>query len=228
MTRPESALLFAAGFGTRMAPLTQDRPKPLITVGGQPLIGHALDLLRAAGIGRIVANTHYRAGQLTPFLSGNRIVESHEPTILDTGGGLKQALPLLGGGPVITLNTDAVWTGPNPVTRLLQHWNPDRMDCLMMLIPRKAATGHAGPGDFLPGSDGRLTPGPGAVYSGLQIISPDPFSAETRSVFGMHDVWSAMIAKGRLYGIEHTGGWCDVGRPDAIPLAEALLRAADV
>ena len=126
-------MLFAAGFGTRMGALTAERPKPLIAVAGKPLIDHALDLVEPLGLARVVANLHYKPEPLIAHLSGRGILFSHEtPDILETGGGLRHALPLLGRGPVFTMNTDAVWRGPNPLTLLAEAWNPDRMDAILI------------------------------------------------------------------------------------------------
>ncbi|MEZ5686732.1 MAG: NTP transferase domain-containing protein, partial [Paracoccaceae bacterium] len=133
---PDALMLFAAGFGTRMGALTRHRPKPLIEVAGRPLLDHALDLARGAGVTRIVANTHYLGDQVRHHLAGTGVEISDETEeILETGGGLRKALPLLGAGPVFTLNTDAVWTGENVITRLSQLWDPARMDALLALIP---------------------------------------------------------------------------------------------
>ena len=233
MTAPNALLLFAAGFGTRMGALTADRPKPLIPVAGRPLLDHALALAEAAGIARQVVNAHYKADQIAAHLADRPdIALSHEtPDILDTGGGLRQALPLLGPGPVYTLNTDAVWTGPNPLATLGGVWSPERMDALLLLIPRARALGHGGAGDFLRAGerdgerDGpeRLTRGPGEVYTGAQIIAPDRLAAHPPGAFSLNGVWDAIAAEGRLYGVLHPGGWCDVGRPDGIARAEAML-----
>lgn len=249
MTAPNAILLFAAGFGTRMGALTADRPKPLIPVAGRSLLDHALALSDAAGIARKVVNSHYKADQIAAHLADRPdIALSHEtPDILDTGGGLRQALPLLGPGPVYTLNTDAVWTGPNPLATLGGAWSPARMDALLLLIPRVRALGHRGAGDFLRagerdggrdgesdggrdgGRDGgldgaeRLTRGPGEVYTGAQIIAPDRLAAHPPGAFSLNGVWDAIAAEGRLYGVLHPGGWCDVGRPDGIARAEAML-----
>lgn len=237
MTAPNAILLFAAGFGTRMGALTADRPKPLIAVAGRSLLDHALALSDAAGIARKVVNAHYKADQIAAHLADRPdIALSHEtPDILDTGGGLRQALPLLGPGPVYTLNTDAVWTGPNPLATLGGVWSPERMDALLLLIPQARASGHRGAGDFLRagerdgGRDGerdgaqRLTRGPGEVYTGAQIIAPDRLAAHAPGAFSLNGVWDAIAAEGRLYGVLHPGGWCDVGRPDGIARAEAML-----
>ncbi|WP_372921728.1 NTP transferase domain-containing protein, partial [Roseovarius sp.] len=134
---PRSVMLFAAGFGTRMGALTAERPKPMIEVAGRPLIDHALSLVRAHRPDRIVANVHYRPDPLIRHLEGSEVIISHEtPDILETGGGLRAALPHLGEGPVFTMNTDAVWSGPNPLDLLFDLWQPARMDALLLCVPR--------------------------------------------------------------------------------------------
>ena len=224
---PPPLMLFAAGFGTRMGALTATRPKPLIPVAGKPLIDHALTLADAAGVTRIVANTHYLPDQIAAHLAPRDIALSHEtPAILETGGGLKAALPLLGGNPVLTLNTDAVWTGANPLTQLIAAWDGARMDGLLLLLPAADAKGHTGTGDFLMDADGRLTRAKGAagaVYLGAQMLRTDGLSDISEEVFSLNLLWDGMIAAGRLFGLIHEGGWCDVGRPEGITQAEALL-----
>jgi MurNAc alpha-1-phosphate uridylyltransferase len=223
-------MLFAAGFGTRMGALTADRPKPLIPVAGRPLIDHALDQARAAGADRIVVNTHYRAGQIAAHLAGTGVQISHEPgPILDTGGGLRAALPLLGPGPVALLNTDAVWTGANPLTQLAEGWDGARMDALFLLLPCAQATGHAGGGDFRLLPDGRIDRGSGGedhVYLGASILNPACLGGVTGEAFSLNRPWTAILAAGRGFGLVHQGGWCDVGHPAGITLAEALLAGA--
>lgn len=225
---PGAVMLFTAGFGTRMGALTRDRPKPLIEVAGRSLLDHALKEVDAAGAERIVANLHYLPEQIVRHLSAREdIVFSDETeTILETGGGLLQALPLLGPGPVATLNTDVVWTVGNPVAELRAAWQPARMDGLLLLVPRDRATGHTGAGDFdlLPG--GRIRRGRGFVYAGAGIVKTEGLAAIGERVFSLNRLWDAMGSAGRLHGVVHRGGWCDVGRPEAIPLAEALLEGA--
>ncbi len=221
-------MLFAAGFGTRMRPLTDTRPKPLVEVAGRPLIDHALDL--ADGVAaKTVANLHYRANQLEAHLGPKGVATIIEtPQILDTGGGLRNALPLLGYGPVMTLNTDAIWTGVNPLAALTDAFDPGRMDALLMLIAPDAALGHRGDGDFTLDADGRITRGAGYIYGGAQILKTDSLAGIAEGVFSLNLVWDRMIEAGRLFGIVHDGRWCDVGRPESIPLAETLLDAPDV
>lgn len=222
-------MLFAAGFGTRMGALTATRPKPLIEVAGRPLIDHALTLIEAHGAAPVVANLHYLPDQLERHLAGRNIRLSHEtPEILETGGGLRAALPLLGPGPVFTMNTDAVWRGPNPLDQLAADWKPEEMDALLLCIPRAQAIGHTGAGDFRLGPGLRATRGPGSVYSGLQIVKPDLLHTIPEHSFSLNRIWDAMLAGGRLCAVDYPGQWCDVGRPEGIALAESMLAAADV
>lgn len=220
---PNSLLIFAAGFGTRMGALTATRPKPLVEVAGKPLIDHALDIANFAGIDSIVANLHYLPEQLAAHLAPKGIKLSLETEILETGGGLRRALPLLGEGPVFTMNSDAVWTGANPLDELRTVWDPERMDALLLLIPQDAATGHSGAGDFIPAPNGQLARGPGLVYSGAQIIRTEALRDVEQEVFSLNLLWNRMLEDGRLFGTVHTGGWCDVGHPGGINEAEALL-----
>ena len=215
-------MIFAAGFGTRMRPLTETHPKPLIEVAGRPLIDHALHL--AQGSEPIVVNTHYLGDQIARHLSDRDIHVVHEPEILDTGGGLRNALPLLGPGPVITLNSDAVWTGPNPLDTLRAAWDAERMDALLLLVPGPAARGYTGEGDFAVDTEGRLTRGAGHVYSGAQIIKPEGLADVPDAAFSLNLLWNAMQPEGRLFGVVHQGGWCDVGHPGGIAEAEAMLE----
>ena len=227
--KPDAVMLFAAGFGTRMGALTRDRPKPQIPVAGRPLIDHALALARDIAPARIVANLHYRPEPLEAHLAPLGIILSHEqPQILDTGGGLRAALPLLGGGPVFTLNTDAVWVGPNPLRLLRAAWDPLRMDALLTCIPPAGAIGHAGTGDFLAQPDGRLRRGPGLIYGGAQIVKPGALSEFGEAAFSLNLLWDRMLKQGRLFGLSYPGRWCDVGHPEGIALAERMLEESDV
>lgn len=227
--RPQAVMLFAAGFGTRMGALTADRPKPLVHVAGRALIDHALALVGDAGIARKVANLHYRAEMLEKHLAGRDVLISVEtPDILETGGGLRQAMPLLGEGPVFTLNTDAIWKGPNPLSLALQAWDPARMDALLVCISPDMAVGHAGRGDFVIDEAGHLSRGPGWVYGGAQIIRTEALNTIPDRAFSLNLLWDRMQAQGRLFGLRYPGQWCDVGRPEGIALAENLIGQHDV
>ncbi len=222
-------MMFAAGFGTRMGALTADQPKPLIKIAGKPLIDHALDLVDDFGARRIVVNLHYKPEQLEKHLSGRDILLSHEqPDILETGGGLRHALPLLGDGPVFTSNTDAIWRGPNPFRLLADAWDPARMDALLLCVPPEHAKGHIGAGDFLIDAQGRACRGPGMVYSGVQIIRTDGLHDIPDPSFSLNVLWDRMLEDRRLFALPYPGAWCDVGRPDGIKLAEAMLDTPDV
>ena len=231
--RPGLPLMIpAAGFGTRMGALTAQRPKPLIKVAGRALIDRALDLAAEAGCDPVVVNLHYLGQQIADHLAGRPVHLSWErDLILDTGGGLRQALPILGAGPVATLNPDGVWTGPNPLISLTDHWDLARMDGLLMLAPVETVYPSGGRSDFSMDEAGRLTRhsergGQGYVYLGTQIIRTEGLARIDVPVFSTNLLWDQMIAAGRAYGLLHPGGWCDVGRPEGIAEAEAMLRAA--
>ncbi len=222
-------MLFAAGFGTRMGALTAEQPKPMIPVAGRPLIDHALALVDEMGVPRVVVNLHHKPDPLIDHLEGRGIAFSLEqPDILDTGGGLRQALPMLGDGPVFTLNTDAVWRGPNPLSLLAEAWDPARMDALLICVPPANAIGHKGAGDFLITPDGQITRGPGHVYGGVQILKTDRLAAIEDKAFSLNLLWNRMAEDGRLFGLDYPGKWCDVGHPEGIALAEALLEDGHV
>jgi MurNAc alpha-1-phosphate uridylyltransferase len=226
---PTALMMFAAGFGTRMKHLTKDQPKPMIKVAGTALIDHSLALAKGAGCDPIVANLHYKPDVLARHLEGSGVTTLTElPDILETGGGLRNALPVLGNGPVYTMNTDAVWAGPNPIKQLAEAWNPDEMDALLMCIPTAQAVGHEGTGDFTLGADGRIIRGPGVVYSGVQIIKTDLLKDITKDAFSLNLIWNEMFKDNRMFGLSYPGKWCDVGHPDGITLAENMLAQTDV
>ena len=222
-------MLFAAGFGTRMKPLTNDRPKPMIPVAGKPLVDHALDLARDAQCEPIVANLHYLPDLLVRHLDPQgvqTIVET--PKILETGGGVRNALPLLGDAPILTLNTDAVWAGHNPLTLLQEAWRPDEMDALLICIPPSHAEGFKGAGDFHIRSDGTLKRGPGVIYGGAQILKTELLHAVEEDAFSLNRIWDMMLERGTLFGLPYPGRWCDVGHPEGITLAEQMVRSHGV
>ncbi len=237
---PDAVMIFAAGFGTRMGALTADRPKPLIEVAGKPLLDHALDLTPAISPRRIVVNTHFLSDQMQEYLtqkSDPKLHISYETEqILDTGGGLKQALPLLANEPetpevtasVFTLNSDAVWRGENPLPALAAAWKPETMDALLMCVPIARTRGYLDGGNFDIHTDGRLTPGTGMVYSGAQIMKTDKLHTIDKSAFSLRDLWFEMADAGRLYGLTYSGLWADVGHPDGITAAEDMMAASHV
>ncbi len=226
---PSAVMMFAAGLGTRMGDLTRDRPKPLIEVAGRPLFDHAFELTKAITPETVVVNTYYKPEMMAEALRPYNVRISNEsPQALETGGGLKHALPLLGSEPVFTMNTDAIWSGPNPLQLLAEAWDPSKMDALLICVPGTQALGHAGPGDFFLDQDSRVSRGGSLVYGGIQIIKTDRLNDISEQVFSLNLVWDLMREENRLFGLPYPGQWCDVGTPEGIPLAETLLDPADV
>jgi MurNAc alpha-1-phosphate uridylyltransferase len=218
-------MLFAAGFGTRMKHLTANQPKPLVKVSGKALIDHTLEIARGVAPQTILANLHYLPHMLVDHLSGTGVQTILEtPEILETGGGLRNALPILGDAPVITMNTDAIWSGPNPVKMALDAWNPDQMDALLVCVPVNKTVGYSGNGDFAIDANGSLLRGNGTVYGGVQIIKTDRLAAVGETAFSLNVIWDQMLKDERLFGIKYTGNWCDVGHPDGIKMAEDMLN----
>lgn len=231
----DTAMIMAAGKGTRMMPLTADRPKPLIEVGGVALLDHVLDHLRDAGVGKIVVNVHYLAQQVEQHLAVSAAdldlrISDERALLRDTGGGLVQALPLISDDPFICVNADNWWTnaGDNAISQLMAHWDDDRMDVLMLLIPLKTAYNSQGIGDFNMDSDGRLSRRQGDapasyVWTGIQMLSKRLIVDPPADVFSTNIFWDRAIAQGRCMGIVHDGLWFDVGYPAAIAATEAKL-----
>ncbi|MCV6825631.1 MULTISPECIES: nucleotidyltransferase family protein [Halocynthiibacter] len=227
---PDALMLFTAGKGTRMGSLTRDLPKPLIKVAGRPLVDHALDLVSPMPELRVVANLHTHADKLEAHLSQSSLVLSDErDALLETGGGLRKAIPLLNSSPVFTLNSDAVWKGPNPLECLKSAWDPNKMDALLLLIPSENAIGHMGSGDFALENDSRISRGGPYVYTGAQIIKTERLDEIEEDAFSLNALWDILIQSDRVFGTVYSGSWCDVGRPENIALAENMLRGnADV
>ncbi len=228
---PNSVMIFAAGHGTRMGDLTRDLPKPLIPVAGKPLLDYAIELADAAGISRKLVNAHYLAHLIVQHLQNRPEIDIslEEGEALETGGGLKLALQILGHDPLFTLNSDALWVGPNPLTTLRRDWQPGRMQALLSVVPLDRAIGHSGRGDFSMDRDGRLTrfrDGDGIpyVYTGAQILRTGQVRNVAEARFSFNLVWDKMIAMGQLFGSEHAGKWIDVGTPQGIDLAETMLK----
>lgn len=229
--RPDTAMVFAAGHGTRMAPLSDTTPKPMVRINGLPMIDFALD--RLAGMRKVAVNTHYLAEQLEQHLAKREgvICIREEPDILDTGGGLRNALPVLGSNPVLTMNCDMVFSGQDPVELLLRTWNGAQMDALLVLIRHENTIEHSGPGDFFLDDSGVVSrranhASAPYVYSGLQIIKTQKLHDVPSRVFSLNLLWDQMIAKGSAFGVVFEGNWVDVGHPRGVVAAEQVL--ADV
>ncbi|RMH45802.1 MAG: nucleotidyltransferase family protein [Alphaproteobacteria bacterium] len=224
--RPDAAMIFAAGLGTRMAPLTLSRPKALVEVAGRPLVDHAIALAREAGIGRIVVNVHHFADMMAAHLRNRGVLISDERgRLLETGGGLKKARPLLDAEAVVTINVDAILSGPNAIDALASAWDPSRMDGLLLLVAPPDRLAHAGGGDFAASGDpGPIRRGGPLTYAGLAILSLSDAADWPDGAFSLNVVFDRMIASGRLFGLRHRGSWVDVGHPDGIAAAERLLK----
>lgn len=232
---PKTAMVLAAGLGTRMRPLTDDRPKALVEVGGRALIDHVLDRLAEAGVERAVVNVHWFADRLESHLAargrGPAIVISDERAeLLETGGGLKKAAGLLGSDPVFVANIDSVWTDPkgDALNQLARLWNPSIMDVALLLARREGSIGFEGDGDFFLADDGRLTfrgdaPEAPVAYMGVHICRPDYVADGPDGPFSLADLWRRSAAAGRLYGCVLDGDWMHVGDPQARDEAEARL-----
>ncbi len=233
---PSCAMVLAAGLGKRMRPLTATRPKPLIEVAGRTLLDHALDRLEEAGVGRAVVNVHYLAGAVEAHLAKRRrgpatVISDERDQLLETGGGVVKALPMIGCDPFLVVNSDTIWVdGPfNSLAMLAERFDPARMDVCLMLVPAPHATCHAGPGDFRVAADGRLSwrrPGTVAthVYAGAHVCAKGLFAGSPDGPFSLVRLWSRAIEAGRAYGFVHPGLWFDVGTPPAIAVTEARLK----
>ncbi|ALI55703.1 nucleotidyltransferase family protein [Celeribacter marinus] len=215
-------MLFCAGRGSRMRALTEKCPKPMIHVAGRPLVDYALahfDVFDTR-----VANTHYLPESLEQHLAIRGVTTIFEPDLLETGGGLKNASSLFNGDAVFTMNTDAVWLGDGAVDALRSAWNPDIMDALLLTVHLSKTHGHLGSGDFDIDADGRIHRGGDLVYTGLQIIKLDAVKEIADTAFSMNKVWDALDKKGRIFGAQFDGQWCDVGHPKGIEIAESALK----
>lgn len=231
----DTAMLMAAGLGKRMRPLTATRPKPLVKVAGKPLMDHALDRLEAGGIRKVVVNVHYLADTVEAHLKARKCpldfaISDERSKLLETGGGLMKAKPLLGDQPFFCANSDNLWIdGPQETLGMMRRlWDPTRMDALLLLVSLARATCHKGPGDFHMDATGRLQRRKGAyvapfVFTGVQILSPSLLVDPPGDVFSTNIFWNRAIEAGRLYGVAHQGLWFDVGTPQAIPVTESIL-----
>ncbi len=228
------AMLLAAGLGTRMRPLTCERPKPLVEVGGKPLIDHALERLRQAGVEQAVVNVHYKAEMLEKHLSTTSkpkiVISDEREELLETGGGLVKALPHLGTDPFFMVNTDSLWTeGAQPsLERLRRAWNDDSMDMLLLLCSTVSSHGYSGLGDFNCDSNGTITRRAESeiapfVFTGVYLVHPRIFKGAPKGKFSMNVLFDRAIETGRLKGLRHDGQWMDVGTPEAIQMAEDVL-----
>jgi len=231
---PETAMVLAAGLGKRMRPLTATRPKPLIEVAGAALIDHALARVRDAGVGRAVVNVHYMAERIEAHLAaraqGLEIAVSDErAALLETGGGVAKALPLIHGDPFFVVNADNLWIdGPRgALAELALAWDGAAMDALLLVVPLAGATGYEGQGDFRMEADGRLARrGEGLapyVFTGVQLLAKRLFEGVAVAPFSLNRLYDRALGVGRLFGVAYGGLWFHVGTPGVIAEAEAVL-----
>lgn len=232
---PATAMVMAAGLGKRMRPLTDDRPKPMVELAGKPLIDHVLDRLRAAGVARIVVNVHYRPEVLEAHLAESAAglavtISDERGLLLETGGGLVKAAPLIDCDPFLVVNSDNFWVdGPADALKLLASgWDDKRMDALLLLVSHARAGNHGGQGDFHMDRFGRLRRRARSrvapyVFTGIQIISKRLLSGAPDGAFSTNILWDRAIAAGRCFGAVHHGLWFDVGSPDALKATERAI-----
>jgi N-acetyl-alpha-D-muramate 1-phosphate uridylyltransferase len=235
MAQIDTAMVLAAGLGTRMRPLTDRTPKPLVELGGRPLLDHVLDRLAAAGIGRAVVNVHHFADQIEAHLTPRRYpaikFSNERGAILETGGGVLKALPDLGSRPFIVHNSDSVWTeyGRSNLGLLKEAWAPQRMDALLLLAPCATSIGYDGRGDYhLDATTGRLRRKSAGeqtslVFAGVSILKPQLFDGVTDRAFSLVKIFDRADASKRLCGVVLEGTWMHVGTPAALKEAEEHL-----
>jgi MurNAc alpha-1-phosphate uridylyltransferase len=231
-------MIMAAGLGKRMRPLTATRPKPLIEVAGQSLLDHVLERLRVAGVGKAVVNVHYLADAVEAHLEsrphGLEIAISDERSLLlETGGGLVKAAPLIDADPFLAVNSDNLWIdGPADTLKLLaSQWDDERMDALLLLVPLARAENHRGQGDFHMDRTGRLRRRERShvapfVFTGIQMLSKRLLRDAPEGPFSTNVLWNRAIEDGRCFGAVHQGLWFDVGTPKSIGMTEAALENA--
>lgn len=231
---PKRAMILAAGFGKRLRPLTHKTTKALIKVGGRPMVDRSIDRLEEAGIERIVVNLHHLSGQLEQHLrsrKGPEILFSHEDEILETGGGVVKALPMLGNEPFLVVNADVMWlNGPtSALERLAAIWDETKMDGLLLLHSTVDAYGYTGMGDFNIDAAGLLAQRPERelspyLFTGIQILHPRFFEDSPEGPFRLRFLYDRAIENERLYGVVHDGEWFHVGTPEGLADAELYLR----
>jgi MurNAc alpha-1-phosphate uridylyltransferase len=234
----KQAMVLAAGLGTRMRPITETMPKPLVRIGGKPMIDYVLDALVAAGVQTVVVNVHHHADQMETHLAKEKRVEirisNERDQLMDSGGGLTKGLKSLDRDqPALVTNADLFWVGepdnePDNLSRLALRFDPLRMDMAMLCVEQERTTGHNGKNDFSMAYDGRLTRfAPGAlnpvVYAGALALMPHLFDDAPDGPFNLNIYFDRAIATGRLFGTGLNGQWLTVGTPDAIAPAEAVV-----
>ncbi|MES2342628.1 MAG: nucleotidyltransferase family protein [Pseudomonadota bacterium] len=232
---PKTAMVLAAGIGSRMRPLTDHRPKALVRVKGKALIDHVLDRLAEAGIETAIVNVHHFADQMEAHLAGRThpkvVIADERAGLLDSGGGIKNARHLLGDDPILVANIDSLWVGGEtpPLEAMKQAWDPTKMDLLVLLVPREKGIGLEGPRGFRMEPDGRIVhmaddanPAPLANV-GFQIMKPQLLDDQPEGAFSVLPIWWRLQDEGRIFGVAMDAFWLHVGDPAARDEAEARL-----
>ena len=234
---PARGMILSAGLGTRMRPLTLHTPKPLLGVAGRSLLDRALDRLAAAGVSQVAVNGHWLAPRIEAACRARahpRCIYLHEPRLLDSGGGIANALAkrAIGPGPFFVVNGDSLWLdGAEPALhRLARAFDPRAMDAMLLLLPTAAATGYAGRGDFSLDEAGRLAwpedeAGAPFVYIGVQVLHPRAFERFGQGAYGLREVWQVAIEDGRAFGLCHDGAWFHLSTPADLDVAENSVRS---
>jgi MurNAc alpha-1-phosphate uridylyltransferase len=237
VSKPRRAMVLAAGLGTRMAPLTTSVPKPMVPVGGKPLVDHVLERLAVAGVELVVVNVHHMADLIEGHVAGRArpkvAISNERDGLLGTGGGVVKALPLLGDAPFFHVNSDTIWIeGPRPnLDRLASSFDPQAMDALLLLAPTATSIGYEGRGDFSMSPDGRLLKRGECevvpfVYAGAAVLSPRMFDGAPSGAFALTKLFDRAAEAGRLHGLRLEGLWMHVGSPDAVTKAESAILAS--
>jgi MurNAc alpha-1-phosphate uridylyltransferase len=230
----DRAMVLAAGLGTRMRPLTDTLPKPLVPVAGKALIDHVLDRLADAGVTEAVVNVHHMADAIEKHLKGRTrpaiVISDERGELLDTGGGVVKALKALGEAPFFHLNSDTIWIeGVTPnLGRLAAMFDLSQMDAVVLLAATATSIGYEGRGDFAMAPDGRLKRRAERevvpfVYAGAAVLSPGLFADAPKGAFSLNRLFDRAIEAGRLFGLRLEGTWMHVGTPAAIKAAEAAI-----
>lgn len=233
-------MILSAGLGTRMGDMSRRTPKPLVKVAGRTLLDRALDRADEAGLERVVINVHHHAEQIEAHVearvrAGQVVISDERDQLLETGGGVRKALPLLGEQPFFTMNSDALWLdgAGSTLLRLASHFDADRMDALLLLIPTADALGYDGVGDFIPFADSMApvpiafrdeAPAAPVMFGGIMMIRPEAYDDTPEGAWSNRLVFRRAVAKGRLFGLKHDGHWMHVGTPEGVTDAEARLK----
>jgi MurNAc alpha-1-phosphate uridylyltransferase len=228
------AMILAAGKGTRLRPITDRTPKPLVKVAGRPLIEYSFDLLKAAGIRRVVVNKHHLADQIEAYVANREdfeiTVSDETAALLETGGGVLKALPLLGKNPFFVLNSDVIVRDhrTNSLIQMVSRWNPEEMDVLLLLHPVSSADGYQGRGDFTMDESGQLTrrderSSAPFMFTGIQLLNPALFDDSPEGAFSLNVIYDKAADAGRLFGLRHDGQWLHVGTEEALESASRKI-----